>query len=246
MAQNNEAGSQQNKKNDNPGFIKTPMSVTLNTREASKIWNGRQADPENNVHPIPGFPAYATMINKFWDDFLKGNLYARWWCMKLEQNIVNAQNHLKDIKKQLEDLTPEYINQVDIGKSESVKPISIPASFSCTYNYKVMYLIVEMDQLIAKLLGMRHTGIIQPNIAQTLLSDLTNTIREVLKQIRGYRQNDVTEEDIQSNNAKSIAAAKEMGEIPLASVLKFMPQTIAMPRTNWKYKEKLEQAKTKS
>lgn len=240
MTNENAAIPKRDSKKENPGFIRTPMSITLNTREASMIFHGRKADPATNTHPIPGLPAYTTMINKFWGDFLNGNLYACWWCMKLEQNIVKAEAHLQVIKKQLNDKVPDYFAQVDLGKSESVKPISVPASFSSSYSYKVLYLLIEMDQLMTKLLGMRHTAILNPADSQKMKSDLTNTVKQVLSGIRGYRENKVTAADVETKNAIAIAAAEEMGELPLKEVLAFKPQIIMMPKVDWSIGQKTD------
>lgn len=144
----------------NPGIIASEKTLTLHTKEALKIFKGRKADPENDIREIAGLPVYASMLKNIWKACLAGDPYATWWIQKIERLLKESESDLKDINQEIEELIKPISDRIDLSKSEATNPVSVSINYASPYMYKVTYLLMDIDRIIANMLTLKHMAII--------------------------------------------------------------------------------------
>jgi len=203
-----------NENNENPGVIASEKSLTLHTKEALKIFKGRRADPENDVREIAGLPIYATMLKNIWRSCLAGDVYAVWWIQKIEKVIHESESDLNKLIKEIDDLTKPMSDRIDLSRSEATNPIKVQINYASPYMYKVIYLLIDIDRIISKMLTLKHMAIISPAAFDQYRKNVTGTMNRTLLTFRGFKPTGVTAEDIKENNAKAKEAFDAMGKLP--------------------------------
>lgn len=199
---------------ENPGQVVTNKTLTLHTKEALKIFKGREANAEKSVRDIPGIPVYASFLKVIWGDCWNGNLYAKYWIQKLEKSLGEAEKHLISVKSQLDNKSASRLKQISLSNSEATHPVDVEINFASPYTYKIIYLLIQLDEIVAQMINLRHIAIINPVEFEASKREAVSSIQKVLNGLRGYSRQGITLEDIEAKNAKALEAISAMGELP--------------------------------
>lgn len=199
---------------EDPGNIVTEKTLTLHTKEALKIFKGRRADPENGVKDIPGLSIYGTMLRHIWGCAVGGDLYAQWWIQKLETNLKNTEADYRKVQEELEALKNKVAGQIDLSKSEATDPVPVNVSYATPYMYLIIYRLIDLDNLIATLITLRHIAIINPAQFELYRKNISGSMQTILQGLRRFKQTGVIMDDVKDNNARYQKAVSEYGELP--------------------------------
>lgn len=197
---------------ETPGTIKSEVSLLLHTKEALKIFMGRKENKAEGVHHIPGISVYAKLLRVIWGACLGGNPFAKYWIQKIEVVLAESEADLKTFLADLEEQVA--IPRLKISKSLSVNPIEVKLNFATPYTYKVVYCLGMLDEIVAKLITLRHMALISPVEFDRGLRDSRGAINRVLNTIGGFKPIDVTLNDARDRNEKYMEAVALMGELP--------------------------------
>ena len=200
---------------ESPGSIKSDVSLLLHTKEALKLFMGRKEDKTLGVQHIPGVSVYAKLLRVIWGSCLAGDPFARFWIQKFEIKLAEAE---LDLKQYLEGLLQQQedsiLKRLNISKSLSVKPVEVHLSFATPYTYKIVYCLILLDEIVAKLITLRHMALISPVEFDRGIRDSRGAIHRMLSGIGGFKPMGVTLLDARERNAKYIEAVEIMGELP--------------------------------
>ena len=199
---------------EDPGNIVTEKTLTLHTKEALKIFKGRRADPENGVKDIPGLSIYGTMLRHIWGCAVAGDLYAQWWIQKLETNLKNTEADYRKVQEELEKLKGSVADRIDLSKSEATDPVAVNVSYATPYMYLIIYRLIDLDNLIASLITLRHIAIINPAQFEHFRKNISGSMQTILLGLRRFKQTGVLLEDVKEGNARYQKAVSELGELP--------------------------------
>jgi len=202
------------KTQEDPGQIVTKKTLTLHTKEALKIFYGRKADQENGIREIPGLPIYATLLRNIWAACLSADPYARWWIQKLEMRLNEAEAYLKHVNEEIDLISAKVTKRIDLSSSEATSPVTVSLNYASPYMFMIVYRLIEVDELVAKMINLRHMAIIPPSQFDHYKKHIVGTINRILLSLRGYKNTGVTDIDINESNAKAKEAIEAMGQLP--------------------------------
>jgi integrating conjugative element protein (TIGR03761 family) len=199
---------------EDPGSIKSDVSLMLHSKEALKIFMGRKENKEEGVHHIPGVSVYAKILRTIWGSCLSGNPFAKFWIQKLEEKLEESESDLQDYFDRLEEQYKSVSSRLNIRKSISVKPVEVKLNFATPYTYKIVYCLVLFDEIVTRLITMRHIALISPVEFDRGVRDCRGSINRVLNVIGGFKPAEVTLNDVRERNDVYLEAVELMGELP--------------------------------
>ncbi|WP_165395076.1 PFL_4669 family integrating conjugative element protein [Thiomicrorhabdus indica] len=214
MNQENIKAASTDEEINEPGVIKSDVSIELHTKEALKIFMGRKEDATAGIHHIPGVSVYAKLLRVIWGACLAGNPYAKWWIMKIEERLKETETDLSSL---LEDINKQHdvvAGRLNIAKSLSVKPVKVELNFATPYTYKIVYCLVKLDEITARLITLRHISLISPGEFDRKIKESRGAINRVLNEIGGFKPFDLTLNDVRENTAAYAEAVEVMGGLP--------------------------------
>lgn len=197
-----------------PGAIKSDASLKLHTKEALKIFMGRKEDKASGVHHIPGMSVYAKLLRVIWGSCLAGNPFAKWWIQKVETKLKETENDLAAYLKEINEQHDIVAGRLNIAKSLSVKPVKVELNFATPYTYKIVYCLVMLDEITARLITLRHMALISPKDFDKGIRDCRGSINRVLNEIGGFKPLEVTLNDVRDRSESYLEAVEQMGELP--------------------------------
>jgi integrating conjugative element protein (TIGR03761 family) len=202
----------EDKKTQGPGGLTSETSISLHTRQAMNVFDGRKETKDKPA--IYGVPRFSGSVNQIYKDAMADDPWADWWLVKIDDNIERAKMKLTEYQKEFRDLYPNSPS-ININTAESTKPELRPLNFPTpSYAYRMGYLVVEYDQFCCEVLGMRHVGLLTRTKAERYLNLGGKTLRAALQSGTGYRRQGVTRNDVLANNPKAQKATQLMGQIP--------------------------------
>lgn len=202
---------------EDPGSIKSDVSLMLHSKEALKIFMGRKEDKIEGVRHIPGISVYAKLLRTIWGSCLAGNPFAKHWIQKIEAKLAESEEDLQAYFDELKQHQPTSV-RLNISKSISVKPIEVKLNFATPYTYKVVYCLVLFDEIVTKLITLRHIALISPVEFDRGVKESRGAINRVLNAIGGFKPMEITLNDVREGNEVYLEAVKLMGELPEAIV----------------------------
>ena len=205
----------QQKKNQQPGHISSTKELTLHTRQALKVFHGRKADPENDVVEIKGMQIFTGLIKDIWLDMIDGNPFARWWIYKFEQALKETQQDISKLTREVNDIVKPYEAAIDLSRSEATKPVTVTINYASPYSYKLVYLLIEIDQLTARMLTLKHMGLLTPAQFETIRKNLMGTFYRCMYSVTKYKSiKGLTDTELEKNTELAQQAIEAMGQPP--------------------------------
>ncbi|MGE4501122.1 MAG: PFL_4669 family integrating conjugative element protein [Hydrogenovibrio sp.] len=205
----------QQKQNQQPGHIAAKIELTLHTRQSLKVFRGRKADPENDVVEIKGMQIFTGLIKDIWLDMIDGNPFARWWIYKYEQALKDTQQDILKLTNEVNDIVKPYEAAIDLSRSEATKPVTVTINYASPYSYKLVYLLIEIDQLIARMLTLKHMGLLTPAQFESIRKNLMGTFYRCMYSVTKYKSiKGLTDAELDKNTELAQQAIEAMGQPP--------------------------------
>lgn len=196
-----------------PGALRGESQLTLETRRAQLIFEGRKPDKANNKPMVIGLARFARLVRIIYDAHGKGDPYADFFLVKIERNIAEKNelfdkeiNRYKKLLGQFENMNHEV--------AHSIKPIVKSLKLAIPYSYQVAMLLMRFDELVRYLLTAHHVGLLATTDRNREVKGLSKKMRNVMEMVNGYRFCDITRDDVIANNPKAQRAQEQMGACP--------------------------------
>lgn len=199
---------------ENPGQVKSDKSLRLHTKEALKIFKGRKPDATEGIREIPGLPIYASLLRDIWQSTIAGDLYGRWWIQKLETALKQSNEDLELLHGQIQKKLAAFGDRLNLTASEATEPVEVEIRYASPYMYKIIYLLIQIDQIVADMITLRHMAIITPKEFDSYRKQIVGSMHRTLMTLRQFKSYGVRSEDVKNQTETYLKAKKEMGELP--------------------------------
>jgi integrating conjugative element protein (TIGR03761 family) len=155
-----------------------PDTMTLHTKDAFRMFTGRQADAEGNVVPIAGGRRFAAVLKSIWYLSANDNPYADWILIRVYDSLLEIRKRLDlVIREREEDFERLKRKGLALSVMGSRNPKTVELGFRSPYGYATAEAIVEFDY---------HVRMVKTLVQKDRLSDVQGraAIREVGRKLR--------------------------------------------------------------
>ena len=155
-----------------------PDTMTLHTKDAFRMFTGRQADAEGNVVPIAGGKRFAAVLKSIWYLSANDNPYADWILIRVYDGLLEIRKRLDlVIREREEDFERLKRKGLALSVMGSRNPKTVELGFRSPYGYATAEAIVEFDY---------HVRMVKTLVQKDRLSDVQGraAIREVGRKLR--------------------------------------------------------------
>ncbi|RJG38983.1 PFL_4669 family integrating conjugative element protein [Motilimonas pumila] len=214
------------------GALRSDISIQIQTKQVHKAWLGksrnqaeeeRQAAQENakNIHSVMGVPRFFQLVTALENAVKKDDPFADYVFYQLHNEIDSER---AEVNEQIDSLN-EYMKDkmpsgISLSKNYSVDPVSVPLAINTRLGFLLVYLVLEVDELIRLILLASHCALLSPKNASDATFKATKRIRRAMSFVHRYKFSEVTRDDLAANNARAQEAFKRMPDIELPDEFK--------------------------
>ncbi len=215
-----------NKDVDSPGALRGQTWLTVQTRQAQQLIQGRNGSV--NKPMIIGLVGFADRLRIIWQAARDDDPYADWWLIKVDEAIGRAREFITHTQKELDNLLAQ-MPAMEVEVAQSLHPYRIRLQFANPYAYHGAQLIAAYDTLVRTALTCRHIGLLDNDAAADVVKLGARKIRGTFVVPQGYRLLGIDRTCLQSSSGQDPRACQLMGELP-ADVLSGEQRAPLMPR----------------
>jgi len=205
------AGTDSTSDTQSPGVMRSESWMTLHTRQAQRLVQGRRAD--KGQPGIVGVTLYAALLRAIWNGARADDPYADWWLVKIHDALELSWNELEEMHRSVLRIMTG-MQGVEVSVAQSVHPIRLPLTFGNPYGFRGAYLVGRYDELVRMLLTARHVAMIDRESSEKLLDEGGRHVRRALATALGYKFYAITRDDVRLMTARAIEAQNYMGPLP--------------------------------
>ena len=202
--------------NTAPGALRGDATLTINTRQAQRLFLGRPVKVKDGrqVHPgVIGVRRFASIVRQVVVGARADDPYADQCLIRLDQEFKSVTAALAELLQHTEQRLRAR-PAVDITIAVSLDPITVPLRFHNQYAYRAAYLVADYDQLAAAVLSAHH-GALMPRVeCEKLINRGRHLTRRVFSIPLRYRFSGASRQDILQMTARGTAALDKFGPVP--------------------------------
>lgn len=198
-----------------PGVLRSDAYLTVQTRQAQRLIEGRFAD--DDVAAIIGLTRFAALLRPIWNGARTDDPYADWWLVRVDDAIAESEQELLALKAHVEQLLKQRTGMT-IRVAESIEPLQVPLTFATPYSFRGAYLLALYDEVIRCILTARHVAYVDREEGEHLLDDAGRHVRRAYLASTGYKFLGINRQDLHLMTARAQQAADEMGAVPQAII----------------------------
>ncbi|EXL06464.1 conjugal transfer protein [Brucella anthropi] len=196
----------------NLGALRSAMSLTLHTHQASRVWHGRaQGDNKPGIMGLNGFVA---IMNRLRHGAEQDDPYSDFWMLRIEEKLADTKQQLQLIREQVDQALAGVPPALSIGENLNVQPVKLPLFVSSQLGFMAVYLLADYDELARRLILAHHTALIDRLTLERWLNEGAHALRSLFSLAQQYRFSGTTRDDFASMNAAARAALEKFGELP--------------------------------
>ena len=194
-----------------PGRLRSETRLTLNTRQAQRLVQGRKA--EKGRPPIPGLTRFGAHMSQIFHCARLDDPYADLALVQVEEALEQCRENLDAVlAKAQERLNP--VEGMEIGIAEAASPTPVNLAFANPYAYLAAMEVLRFDRLVRMALTGRHVGLMTRDESVRLIQDGGRPIRRLFFTPMWYRYTGVTRKDFELMTALAKKAVERFGELP--------------------------------
>lgn len=205
---------------NSPGPLRGGFKLTVHTREALKLIEGRpvkKQDPldgnQQKTEYIMGLKAFGRRMSGIWIAAQYDDPYADWYLLQVEETLADAKAALAEKKQHLTQLF-DSIDAVKINLSHSISPIEMELNFGNPYGYHGALMVAEFDAMACAVMTAWHVGFIDRTPKRELIISSVRRIRRTFLLSTRWQFTGSTRESLQSGKSISDEARRKMGQLP--------------------------------
>lgn len=197
------------------GGLRSEITITLQTRAASKLWYGRRASNENGKHGLMGAVKFAALVRSISDAAAIDDPYADMWLLRLQNGLLEARARLNRYANTIEEFVTSRLPEgLTVGDALSVRAEIIRLQFATPFGYMAAYLVADFDKVARKVLLGRHIALLDTATSERMLFEGSKIVHFAISQVNGYQFTGVTRDDVTANNPSAQRAFQSMGKCP--------------------------------
>lgn len=196
------------------GPLRSVITIELHTHLATRLWQGRQANPEQGIYSIIGIPRFLTIMNLLQSDVITDNPYADMYMLILDKRLHAAREEMNTLIDSMKKVFSRLPGMLTVESCLSVQPARFPVFASSPLGFIAVYLLTDFDQLMRNVMLAHHLALINRAELNDLRQRGGTLIRSILVLAQHYRRIAVTRQDFREGNARAIAAEALAGPVP--------------------------------
>lgn len=196
----------------NLGSLRSPMSLTLHTHHASRIWHGRA--PAENRPGIIGLTGFISLMSRLKRGAEQDDPYSDWWMLRIEDKLADTKASLQQLKEQVDQALADVPPALTLGENLNVQPVRMPLFANAQLGFMAIYLLADFDELARKLILAHHAALIDRSTQERWLNAGAHALRSLFSLAQQYRYSGANRQDFTAKNAVAQAAVEKFGELP--------------------------------
>ncbi len=203
---------------DLPGPLQCDVVMTLHSREAYKLFAGRQqvGDKANNKDfSVNNLKKFAKKMNAIWFAAQNNDPFADWCLYRIEQKMEEIESLMTAEQMKLEELL-KCASPLQINSALSVKPVNITLSFANPFTYQTADLIAQYDKLACMALAADHIRFNDRGAKNAYIYTPAKRIRKLFMMASDWKPSRVTRDTYDPATADTRKAEAAMGILPKA------------------------------
>ena len=166
-----------------------PDTMTLHTKDAFRMFTGRQADAEGKVVPIAGGKRFAAVLKSIWYLSANDNPYADWILIRMYDGLMAVRAHLAAAAQERTSAI-ELLKRKGLAFSvmQSRSPKTVELGFRSPYGYATAEAIADFDYYVRVVKTLIHKDRIGDEQGRAAIRELGREMRALfLEPIRWER-----------------------------------------------------------
>ena len=196
----------------NLGALRAAMQLTLHTHHAARIWRGRA--PAEGRPAIIGLSGFVSIVNRMKRGAEQDDPYSDWWMLQVEERITHAQERLKALHEQIEEILKMVPRALSVGENLNVQPVTLPLFIGSELGFLAVYLLTSYDDLARRLILAQHIALVERRTTARWLDEGAHELRSTFALAQRYKYSGAARDDFASNNAVARTAREKYGELP--------------------------------
>jgi len=196
----------------NLGSLRAPMSLTLHTHHASRVWHGRA--PAEGRPGIVGLNGFIAVMNKMKRGAEQDDPYSDWWMLRIEEKLAQTKETLQALREQIDLALADIPSAISLGENLNIQPVRLQLFVNAQLGFMAIYLLADYDNLARKLILAHHTALIDRSTLERWLNEGAHALRSLFSLAQQYRFSGCTRDDFAAKNAAARAAIEKFGELP--------------------------------
>lgn len=166
-----------------------PDTMTLHTKDAFRMFTGRQTDPEGKLVAIPGGKRFAAVMKSIWHLSANDNPYADWILVRMYEGLVAIRAHLSRVITAREEAIGLLKRKgLTLSVMGSRSPKTVELGFRSPYGYATAEAIVEFDYYVRMIKTLIHKDRLSDVEGRAAIRELGREMRALfLEPIRWER-----------------------------------------------------------
>jgi integrating conjugative element protein (TIGR03761 family) len=206
-----------------------PDAMTLHTREAWRLFSGRQADSESQVSAIPGARRYAAILRSIWSLSAQDNPYADWFLVRTDHSLSDLRSQM-DLAIWSREAEFERLRRRGLALSvlASSRPAQVELGFRSPYGYAVAQAVLDFDLHVRMVQTLVLKDQLTDDAGRTAIRDIGRMFRSLFQAAIAWERGllsmplaGLCRQDFQPNadqpaQSRAQAAVALFGEVPSA------------------------------
>lgn len=172
-------------KQEEPGMLKTSVSIELNTKQAVKLFYGQIGDKETGKHEITGLLRFAEKIGQITYAASRDDPYADYFLVLVEKSLEESRNKIQSIHEQMSAYSDQTL--LTINQGNSIEPVVLKTEFASVYANLALDLLKYADNIIVEVLANKHVGLLETENANAIVNNIQRIMRRVFLSTRNYQ-----------------------------------------------------------
>ncbi len=193
-----------------PGALRGEVRLTLQTRHAQRLLQGRPRRP--GLPAIRGLMGFADATRDIWRTAQEDDPYADWFLLRIEQRLQRSGGALQTLKSQVLDLVGD--SRLEWTAAHSSEPARVQLRFATPYAYRGAHLLADFDRVVRLVLTGRYLGMLDVEEADALLARGGRVVRSAFDSANGYRRFNIDRDAVMAGTPAARRAQVAMGELP--------------------------------
>lgn len=134
------------------------ITLTLHTKSAIKIWNGRAKTADK--YGLMGLPGFSGKMRILENAIKKDDPYAYYHYSVMQDAINETSSQLDNMERDIDNIlamVPKALKLPDVSSKQSIE---FDILFASHLGFKAMYQLIKLDTIVMKILKAKHVAMI--------------------------------------------------------------------------------------
>ena len=173
------------KQKEEPGMLKTSVSVELNTKQAVKLFYGQIGNKETGKQEIAGVLRFAEKVKQMTYAASRDDPYADYFLVLVEKSLEESKRKIQIIHEQMSAYSDQTL--LTINQGSSIKPVVFKTEFASVYANLALDLLKYADNVIVEVLAIKHIGLLETEKANITIGSIQRIMRQVFLSTGNYQ-----------------------------------------------------------